>query len=222
MPQLCMHHLLKAKSKLLKNRAGGEDDLVAEMLSHLPWCVLLLMLRTFQDRMQGNSAETLNKWQCVTLMFIAKVSTPSEMSHWRGISLLSVMSKLDVENMACGFVPGHRAEEVTEGIRAIVARSAEWGQHAPVYVWSGDVLTAFDLLSHDLIESAMRFHSIHPGLMATYFAELTGLEATASLQEVATAVPFPFNRSGRQGGVETPWIWNMVMAMILYPLRELG
>jgi hypothetical protein len=48
-------------------------------------------------------------------------------------------------------------------------------------------------------------------LVAALVEETMELTATASVQDVRAPEEFPFNRCAKQGGIESPWEWNMVL-----------
>ena len=53
------------------------------------------------------------------------------------------------------------------------------------------------------------------GLVCVPLEESLFLKAEARFPGIDTVGPFPFNRSIRQGGVEGPWQWNVVMRRLL-------
>ena len=73
--------------------AGGGDSVVVEMIKLLPIAAVYVVTDLFQRRYAGSSFESILSWTKIVLVFINKISKPKQMKDFRGISLLSVMSK---------------------------------------------------------------------------------------------------------------------------------
>eukprot|EP00973_Karenia_brevis_P083246 11542727-Karenia_brevis.AAC.1 len=57
-------------------------------------------------------------------------------------------------------------------------------------------------------------------LIAAVMREFVDLSAEMSVKGLGTTGPFPFLRGGRQGGVETPQIFTMIVDYIMGPLTD--
>jgi hypothetical protein len=83
-----------------------------------------------------------------------------------------------------------------------------------VFISSQDVATAFDSMDHDVLKAAMLSRGLHPRLVFGLLRELTEMKGI-SMPGAGTSESFHFGLGGKQGGVETPDEWNMLMESIL-------
>ena len=70
------------------------DDIVAEMLRALPWSVVWAVHLLFQNKYRGIMHGEPKEWRFILMVFINKVLKPKCLDDFRGVSLLSVLSKL--------------------------------------------------------------------------------------------------------------------------------
>ena len=101
-------------------------------------------------------------------------------------------------------------------VRQLLFLSNVWG--LPLLVACQDVCTAFDAMSHDVIADALLARGCSPQLACVCLRELTGIQAVATLPGAGTTQPFAFEKGGKQGGAETPEVWNAVIDYLLEPL----
>ena len=101
-------------------------------------------------------------------------------------------------------------------VRQLLFLSNVWG--LPLLVACQDVCTAFDTMSHDVIVDALLARGCSPQLACVCLRELTGIQAVATLPGAGTTQPFVFEKGGKQGGAETPEVWNAVIDYLLEPL----
>eukprot|EP00973_Karenia_brevis_P046696 6478738-Karenia_brevis.AAC.1 len=57
-------------------------------------------------------------------------------------------------------------------------------------------------------------------LVAAVMAEYVDLRAEMAVSGVGSTEPFPFQKGGRQGGVETPSLFNIILDYMLEPLVD--
>ncbi len=92
-------------------------------------------------------------------------------------------------------------------------------------IFNGDILQAFGNLAPHLAARALHACGVHPRIIAAFINELIGQECWPDFEGVALSTAVPFHK-GRQGGTDTPFLWNGVMKMILAQLdpiwRESG
>eukprot|EP00973_Karenia_brevis_P010636 1440646-Karenia_brevis.AAC.1 len=62
----------------------------------------------------------------------------------------------------------------------------------------------------------MRFWGVNAHVAYRIIAELLDLTCEAALDSLQTDELIPFNRCVRQGGSESPWLFNLVLRMILF------
>ena len=117
-----------------------------------------------------------------------------------------------------GFKPTCRTTYVTGIVRQLLYLASEW--NLPLLVAAQDVQTAFDSMQHDDIAAAMVRRGINPGMVAAHLRELSGLKAFITLPGVGDSPSFVYNKGGKQGGIETPDEWNILIDDMLGPLVE--
>eukprot|EP00959_Pyramimonas_sp_CCMP1952_P248014 5184489-Pyramimonas_sp.AAC.1 len=89
------------------------------------------------------------------------------------------------------------------GFQLPCARSREWRLQCPLHAAKGDVQGAIDKIAFDLMIDAMRHRRLHPQLMAAISREQLFTVVEPVFQGIKTQGAIPFNKSGKQGGVET-------------------
>eukprot|EP00974_Lingulodinium_polyedra_P121548 11179416-Lingulodinium_polyedra.AAC.1 len=61
-----------------------------------------------------------------------------------------------------GFRPGHSCCAITDAVQEVLFHSEQYG--APIFFGVGDVLTAFDAISHQTVADALEFAGFPPPL----------------------------------------------------------
>ncbi len=84
--------VMSARSRLKSNSApGGAIPMVAEMLLSLPVVIVYIIYILFANRYHALvSAEAVEGWKQVIVVFLGKTINPDRMNAFRGISLLCV------------------------------------------------------------------------------------------------------------------------------------
>ena len=165
-------------------------------------------------------------------MYVPKNSRPKCLDNFRGISLISVLAKWYMTGlmvlvrervhqmrlssrwsriMVFGFEQHHRCEHIFCGLNILIQRSLEWGQQKPIYIASADVKAAFDYLRPLVVLESLQCWHFHPRLIAALMKEACDLECSPSVADTTSEDTFHFNKSVRQGGVESAWEWNLPM-----------
>ena len=105
---------------------------------------------------------------------------------------------------------------ITELFRQLLIVSHEW--RPTVVIGSFDIRTAFDSMDHELIFKALTGRGVAEHLAAAFIRELWDLQVEAEIPGMATTTGQPANVGGRQGGTETPSLWNYLLKYILEEL----
>ena len=94
-PELTAGITLQARGRLKSGKCcGGGENIVADMLMLLPINAVCLISEIFAARYKGHDREVdAEAWRTVLRIFLPKVGHPTHLQHFRGISLLSMMSK---------------------------------------------------------------------------------------------------------------------------------
>jgi hypothetical protein len=158
--------------KTLKNRkAPGEDHLNAELLKADPEAAADVLLPLFKLIWERNTIP--EDWRKGSIIKIPKKGNLAECGNWRGITLLSVPSKvlctiitkrlepaLDkiLRKEQCGFRRGRGCIDHIFTLRNIIEQSTEWQRE--LYVNFIDYEKAFDSLHRDSLWKILRSYGI--------------------------------------------------------------
>jgi len=102
-------------------------------------------------------------------------------------------------------------------LRCILIFANTWGKTLQLHVFisSQDVATAFDSMDHDVLQSALLRRGLHPRIVLGLLRELTSMQGAISIPGAGTSEKFAFQTGGKQGGVEMPDEWNMLLETVL-------
>lgn len=237
-PQFCwnMSITVAARAKLKKETvAGGGSMIVPEMLLALSWLQLEIINTLFVKRFQGSLVGEPESWRQLIIVFIAKCQAANEMVDFRGICLIDVFAKWYMQGimmmlrksvkhlpvhgwnrlMMLGFEPNHCTAQIITSLNVLLTKGAEWNGRYNVVIGAADVRAAFDNLSLQSVFDALKYWGFAPELIRALLEESLDLEASARFPGISPTPGFRFNRSVRQGGVESPWEWNAVMRHLL-------
>ena len=89
-----------------------------------------------------------------------------------------------------------------------MSKAASWGLSFTFL--KGDVRRAFDCISHEHLEEALEYVDCPARLQCAIFRELSESSINLLFQG-ATFEPIPFEKGGRQGGCDTPDLWNYLL-----------
>ena len=141
-PRLTLQDVVDARAKLSASGANGCSGVVGALLKVLPLTFLFVLLQVFQDRFAGVVVEDVKSWSTIVLILLNKIPNPAVFDHFRGISLLDVVSKLYMGCLmrivarypapkswsnVCSFAyeKGKNASQVGLAIMSIMAKSWE-------------------------------------------------------------------------------------------------
>ena len=238
---MMIRHVLEARASLNLGKApGGTTAIVAEMIKSLPLSMVYLILDTFRERYANpNLNDTIESWNHILMIFIPKKSHCESFEDFRGISLLDGFQKWYLKTLIImakecsptsiwssaaifGFESGFSVEHLAGGIRLLLGKAREWRNlscWSDFILMAADVKQAFDDLTPTVASEGLRCRGVHPALTAAITRENLGLRVTPSFPGVPAMEPIDFDKSSRQGGVETTMLWNSAMAAILSPLH---
>ena len=164
------------------------------------------------------------------MSFLPKLSQPTDVSHYRGTSLIDVFAKFYMAVLMVvldtqGYVRGKGSDGIELNIfgedkrttsHAIVfmlvllSRAYEWRGVRNVCCFEGDIKGAYDHLSLSLVEKALHFHKVPNRMIASILEEMVGLHMFPHLLGIDSYdnPSIPFNRCVRQGGVGSGKMWS--------------
>ncbi len=220
--------------------AGGSEDLVNEALQALPFVAVLLAHHAFASRYAGRHKEAIVTWNLVCILFMPKTRHPKEFADFRAISRLSCFSKwytsclVEIGNSSVprawklmwssahcfAYEPLHNSELVSLIISDLVGKAVVWDD-LDLVIAEADIASAFDSIGITEIEHVLSFWHVHPRVVAALLYELHDLSCEACLADVFTRRRILFNACIRQGGSESPWLWNAVVRYAFVKARPL-
>lgn len=231
-PRLDLATVLQCRASLNKSTSAAADGVVNEMWQALPLLLVFCIWDLFCLRLSGNEVEPGTHWKMIDLVGIGKVKRPATLLDFRWIaktptfqkwylsSVMSLIKKTAPMSRAhiYGFRTGCSTALVTELLRQCLHLSAQWGKN--VYIFSLDVQTAFDDMQHEVIFQSLLSRGVHAELVYALAQEYTDLRARVTVSDSDPSASFSFLRGGRQGGVETPEVFNMVVESALEQVIE--
>ena len=118
-----------------------------------------------------------------------------------------------------GFKVGRSVSMVTGIIFKLIRDASIFG--LPFVLRVGDILTAFDLMKHDQICSALAKKGIGATGGRMEMRELSDVSLTLQLPGAPLSSAVPLEKAGIQGGVRTPDQFNAMIEHALYKLAQI-
>ena len=106
---------------------------------------------------------------------------------------------------------------MVDPILHILDKAKTWDQSIVVAGW--DIRTAFDSMGHGDMAWALNDAKVSKHLTAAFLRELFDLEASVDMGEVRID-GMSYSKGGRQGGTETPFIWNRRLDACVFPMAQ--
>lgn len=223
-PRLDLRTVLASRASLKSNTAGGTDDTVVEMWKCLPMILVLIVWQLFQSRISSGIDSLNDHWRSIDLVGLPKVNSPvSIKSDFRYVAKSPILQKWYLKcvlktavSKLCpsalhvyGFRRGSGTALVTELIRQALHLAVQWGRS--VYVIPLDIAMAFDAMLHNEMAQALLHRGVHPCYVHALILEYLDLRARVKLADAEESDWFPYRKGGRQGGVETPEAFNLML-----------
>ena len=215
-----MFYVMDSIKTFQNGKAEGLDGVAAEMLKALPWSAILRLRQGFELRLNNLAGgEVYEDWHSILVHCIPKLGSPTSLSHWRPISLLSCVQKL----YACcimkvlddhfvwppelvGFTSGRQTMEVTFAARLALAKSVEWGTGC--FIAKLDIRKAFDSIDHQEFARCCVDLGLPALLTLAMLRELASGVCSINVQGFGADDVLMLG-GGKQGGRDTPKIWNL-------------
>jgi hypothetical protein len=217
----------RALRTLRNGKTGAEDGLVAEMLK-AGSDTLIEALAAFLNDILQDDLDTPDTWKKVKLKVIFKKGDPELPKNYRPISIIPVLAKLysmilynrikvaldeQLADEQYGFRKGRGCADAVHILRAIVEKSAEWGEE--LWVATLDVEKAFDRVHHaSLFESLMagRADVTVVGALRRLYSDMS---ASVVIWQGQESRNIPIQRGVRQGDPLSPLLFNLVLKQVL-------
>lgn len=153
---------IQARASMTKGKSTGRNDPSAEVLQGLSnealWIIHTMLIEHYNSEHRGPIS-----WSHIRLYLLPKVRQPLDWDMFRGICVLSVLSKMFMagvmtlvkqradlhlgsawsDQLLYGFEPGCKCEDLLMTIQAAAQTSAEWPSSMPLVLCNTDVRQAF-------------------------------------------------------------------------------
>jgi len=113
-----------------------------------------------------------------------------------------------------GFEKCRAVVDVAGSIMILLNRSHEWADECPAFIFEGDIKSAFGYMSHSIAEEAMVAAGWPENSIAAVHSSNSTLTCSATIAELEVEYVH-INACYRQGSVEGPRIWKMIMMHVL-------
>ena len=235
-PNLELSDLLEARSGMTKNTAnGGGSSLVNELLLCFPMCFWFWLLGVFRKCHAGEMGVPM-AWRIIILFFIAKVKNPELFKQFRGVALLASLAKLFCgvlvismtrslrPNAFClalslAYTKGRCCSDVIFILNSIIAKIYEWRGRLDGYIFSGDVLAAFDTTPITSVAMALKEGGVDEKTIASWLELQCLLEVVPSFENIKFE-PLKWSGALRQGGRDGPFGFNVFLRWLFHTLHE--
>ena len=213
-----------------------EDNIVVEMLLHLPEEILEVLAALFQDRiLNWNAKDDTHVWAFNSVCLIAKCAGAQFVTEFRPIALLPVMykwyskmllemAKPQIQNLSrfqFAFRKGHQAGEVQFIIRNLIEKANEWQTTPPghIYILDGDIYKAYDETRHLSFIEGLRRKKVQKILIAAWVREIRRMVSSVKLGKTVSKY-VARNRSLVQGDPAAPYLFNASLDSIIIDFTE--
>jgi hypothetical protein len=231
-PTLDLFEVLQGRSLMKDGKAAGNDEVPPEVYKALPFIVVVRICHLFQQRQKQVDIGEPPFWKLIDYIGLPKTSRADSLDLYRWIGKLDCFSKWYLRSLlpsvrarlrpavlcSFGFKPGLCCDDLVSILRQVLFLASRWGKR--VVLGSLDVAVAFDSIDHDMLCTALLKRGLHPQQVCCLLRELSGMMAQISIAGAGSTARFPLERGGKQGGVETPDEFNILVEVILEPLAN--
>lgn len=208
--------------KMLKNgKAAGHDQITAEMLKSMG-SEGLKILKVICNKawMEGKVPQD---WKIGIIVPLHKKGDKSDCSNYRGITLLSIVSKIyerilqrkltkitepTLEQSQSGFRKGRSIQDHIFTIKQLTEKFME--KNEEFYMAFIDLEKAFDSVPINIVEDSMMRRNVPPMLIRAIMSLLKDGTCCVRTDNMQSAI-FPTNEGLRQGGVLSPDLFNLAI-----------
>uniref|UniRef100_A0A3P9MG11 Reverse transcriptase domain-containing protein n=1 Tax=Oryzias latipes TaxID=8090 RepID=A0A3P9MG11_ORYLA len=214
---------------LKSNKAPGHDNLNAELFKTDTETASKILQPFFKT--VWISASIPEEWTKGVIIKIPKKGTLSECNNWRGITLLSIpskiMAKIIINRLSeavnailrkeqAGFRKGRRCTEQIFALRNIIEQSAEWQQQLSVNFI--DFEKAFDSVHRDSLWRILRAYGVPTHMIKLIRSFYNNYRCCVGGSDIW----FEVKTGVRQGCVMSALLFNVVIDWVMRRTTEAG
>ena len=209
--------------KSLKNgKAPGCDNLNAELFKTDPTLAANILYPIFHDIWKETVIPT--EWNKGTIIRIPKKGARSDCNNWRGITLLSIPSKILAKiiikrisdavdsllrNEQAGFRPGRGCTDQIFALRNIIEQCSEWQRQ--LYINFIDFEKAFDSIHRDSLWKIVRSYGVPQHLIQL----IKGFYNNFTCKVGSSDLHFQVKTGGRQGCVMSSTLFIIAIDWVM-------
>ena len=230
-PEVTREEVERAVKKLRNGKAAGEDSIVHELLKNdgtslIDWLWELLL----EGWKSGNVPED---WKSTTLVPLHKKRDRKICDNYRGISLLSVPSKVmslvllerlqsiiepQLMEAQCGFRQGRSTVNRIWVVRQVIEKATEY--RTPVHLSFVDLTKAYDSVDRTALAAVLRSYGVLHQLVDIIQELHTDTRCHVRTAD-GVSDDFQVKSGVRQGCVLSPLLFNCFMDRILREATEM-
>lgn len=220
-----MSEIATAIRLLKNNKAAGVDGVPAEFLKADPFATAELLLPLFQAIWEHETYPS--EWKDGIIVKVPKKGSLKHCNNWRGITLLSVFTKLmariilerikarieaTLGRHQAGFRSRHSCVDHINTLRIIIEQSAEL--KSPLHLMFVDFEKAFDRVNREFIWKSLSRRGIHPKIVAIIKESYNNARCFVSHYGQMTDA-FEVRQGVRQGCILSPILFLVVIDDVL-------
>lgn len=216
-----LEEVLKAIKEMKKGKAAGHDRINAEMLKNLGGRGMEMLTQILNKAWK--TATVPEDWKMSIILPIFKKGDSSDCSNYRGITLLSVVSKVyerilekrlkmaveeQLEEAQSGFRKGRSVQDHIFSIKQMIEKNRM--KNSEIYMAFLDLEKAFDRVSQKEIWKSLRQRNVSPKLIGG-IKSLYDNNKSYVRRNNAQSATFVISDGLRQGGVMSPTLFIIIM-----------
>ena len=114
-----------------------------------------------------------------------------------------------------GFRRDASCDDVISVLGQTIRIAHQWG--LTLFIGTLDVATAFDKINHHHLARILTARRMHPNLVRAILREISFMRCNITLPGASPSDRFKMQAGGKQGGVETPELFNLMVEYALDP-----
>ena len=217
--------IVYAITKLKNNKAAGSDGIHPEMLKY-GGPAMVNLLQTICNTVWENESIP-EDWKIGTIITLPKKGDLSDCSNWRGITLLSLPSKVlctvllnrlktqidDIlRDEQSGFRARRSCNDAIFALRNIIEKAVDF--NIPVYLHFVDFQKAFDSIHRDTMWKIVRSYGVPDKILNVMKALYDENKCNIRVGQ-STSKEFDIETGVKQGCILSPFLFIMVIDFIL-------